>query len=150
MPNPVKWSAYAAALASALTTELNALANGSYSAAGTEIDNAAAGTHYPYADFELGVTYGTAPSAGGYVALFLVMALDGTNYQDGGGSVAPPATAWVGNFPLRAVTTAQRVVLRGVLLPNAKFKLVAQNNAGQAMAASGHTLGYRAYGDEVS
>jgi hypothetical protein len=149
MANQVKWSSYAAALASGLTTELNSLANGSYSAVGSEIDNAASGAHHMYADFELGVTYGSAPSAGGYVALFLVQAIDGTNYQDGGGSVAPPATAWVGNFPLRQVTTAQRVALRHVLLPNSKFKLVAQNNAGQAMAASGNTLGYRAYNEEV-
>lgn len=149
MPNKIKQGAYEAVLTSYLTTELNALANGAYSAAGTAFDNGASGVHHQFGDFELNVTYGTAPSAGGYCALYLVPAIDGANYADGGGSVAPPANGWVGNFDLRAVTTAQKRPLLRVPLPNTLFKPVLLNSAGQAMGATGHTLGARFYSEEI-
>lgn len=137
MANTTKWST-PTDRGSVLTTELNSLANGSYSAVGSEVDNAT--NKDLYGDFELNVTFGSAPSAGGYIGLYLIPALDGTNYADGGSSVAPPATSWIGNFPLRAVTTAQRVTITGVSLPPSKFKVVAYNGSGQAFPSSGSTV----------
>lgn len=146
MPNAVKWSALGTST-TAMSTELNSLANGSRAIASSAVDNDAA--RNMYADFELYVTYGVAPSAGGRVDLYLVQTLDGTNYADGSASVAPPMTSFAGSFPLRAVTTAQRIVLRHVLLPATDYKPLLDNQAGQAMAASGNTLKYRAYNAEV-
>lgn len=135
----------AASIASLMTTELNSLATAN-GALGTEYDNAT--NLYMYGLFELVVTYGTNPTAGSTVDLYLITAPDGTNYSDNttGASGAAPATAYVGGFPLRAVTTAQRVQLGGpgfqamIQLPPVKFKAFLLNRAGQTMAASGNTL----------
>jgi hypothetical protein len=122
--------------AAVMTTELDGLANNARAISGA-IDNT---VELDFWDVELVVTYGTAPSTGGTVELYLVESVDGTNYGDGDDAVAPPATALVGVFPLRAVTTAQRIMLRGVMVPPLNFKYVVTNKAGQAMAASGNTL----------
>jgi hypothetical protein len=123
--------------AAVMTTELDGLANNARAISGA-VDNTADLDFWD--DVELVVTYGTAPSAGGTVELYLVESVDGTNYGDGGSGVAPPATTLVGVFPLRAVTTAQRIMVRGVMIPPLNFKYVAVNKAGQATAASGNTL----------
>jgi hypothetical protein len=136
----IKWTT-PAAIVTDLTTELNALANNAIA-----ISVIIANNVERYADFELAVTYGTAPSLGGYVGLYAIQAVDGTNYQD---AVDPlPASALLGVFPLRAVTTAQRIALRHCLLPAADFKVAVQNVAGQAMSASGHTVKHVTYSEE--
>lgn len=103
-----------------------------------------------YADFELQVQHSTNPSAGGYYALYIVTAQDGTNYADGtDGTVVPPANALVGTFPVRAVTTAQRVALRRVILPPTKWKAVVINKSGQAASADSLQLYYRPYNEVI-
>lgn len=132
-------------IASLMTTELNSLANNA-GALGVEYDNAT--NLYLWGYFELVVTYGTNPTAGNLVELYLVPAPDGTNYADNttGASGTTSANYYVGGFPLRAVTTAQRIGLTGasgsgpIWLPPCKFKAFVINKAGQAMAASGNTL----------
>ncbi len=152
MANAIKWSALGT-----LTTVINGadvaptlknLANNGQKL-GVEVDNAA--SRNMYADFELLCKFGTAPTAGGYVALYLVQALNGTNYADGDDSIAPPATAMVGTFPVRAATTAQRVVIRHVLLPASKFKPLVVNKSGQSMTNvdAENVLTMRAYNEEL-
>jgi hypothetical protein len=135
-----KW-ATPEAIASALTTELNALANVTLSAESAAIDNLTG--LYPFVALQLDVTYGSAPAAGGYVAVFIEPSLDdsvyATPHQD---FLGPNALAF---FPLRAVTSQQIITIRDVLIPPFKFKLVLYNAAGQAMPASGTTLKYRRY-----
>lgn len=127
----------AGSLATVMTTALNSLADDARALSG-EVDNTTALDFWD--DLELLVTYGTAPDAGAVVECYVVPSVDGTNYTDGSGSVEPPATTFAGVFPLRAVTSAQRVALRGVQLPPGKFKYLLKNTAGQAMASSGNTL----------
>lgn len=127
----------AGTLATVMTTALDALANAAR-AITAAIDNTVALDFWD--DLELVVTYGTAPSAGATVEVYLVESVDGTSYGDGDASIAPPATALVGVFPIRAVTTAQRVHVRAVMMPPLNFKYVVTNKAGQAMAATGNTL----------
>jgi hypothetical protein len=133
----------AAAISSIATTELNALANNA-GALGAEYDNSTG--LYLYGLFELNVTFGTNPTAGNTVDLYLIPAPDGTNYDDNtaGASGAAPITTYVGGFPLRAVTTAQKVPLSLGLtlinLPPTKFKAFLLNKSGQAFPASGSTL----------
>jgi len=61
-----------------------------------------------------------------------------------GASGQAPAPCYVGSFPLRAVTTAQKVPLglglALVNLPPTKFKAFLLNKSGQAFPASGSTL----------
>ena len=79
MANAIKWSALGT-----LTTVINGadaaptlknLANNGQKL-GAEVDNAT--DRNMYADFELLCKFQSAPSAGGYVALYLVQAVDGT------------------------------------------------------------------------
>lgn len=132
-----KWAAYTSR-GSVLTTELNALASAGRSAAGTEVDN---GTNLDtLGKFVLQVTFGTAPSAGGYVEIYMVTATDGTNYEDGSDSVDPGTHKLIDRIPVRAVTTAQRLSGRLIPLLPAKTKFLLYNGSGQAFPASGSTL----------
>ena len=133
----------AAAISSIATTELNALANNA-GALGAEYDNSSG--LYLYGLFELNVTFGSNPTAGNTVDLYLIPAPDGTNYDDAvtGASGTAPITTYVGGFPLRAVTTAQKVPLGLGLtlinLPPTKFKVAVKNGSGQAFPSSGSTV----------
>lgn len=138
-------SGYKVAIATALTTDLNSLANGSASALSAEIDNST--NKYLYADMELNLASLT-PTAGGYVALYLVPSVDGTNYPlfDTGAS---PGTAnnnyFAGSFSTKAAAAAQRIAMREIQLPPGKYKLAVYNGAGVALAASGNTLSWRPF-----
>ena len=132
-----KWDGFTSRGA-VLTTELNALANAGRSAAGTEINNAT--NKDMYGQLELQVTFGTAPTAGGYVEIYMVNALDGTNYEDGSNTVDPGTHKLVDRIPVRAVTTAQRLNGRMLTLEPAKTKFLLLNGSGQAFPASGSTL----------
>jgi hypothetical protein len=146
----LKWtslSSYTTVIAGAATAPtLKALANNGQKIS-NEIDSTS--TRLMYADFDLLTKFGTNPSAGGYVAMYFIQSVDGTNYADGDDSVAPPASAWVGNFPVRAVTTAQRVALRNILIPATKFKVLLVNKSGQAMSNvdNENVLSYRPYSE---
>ncbi len=124
---------------SLLTTELNSLANNAASAASSAIANE---TNLDvYADIEL-VLATLSPAAPNYCTLYLLEAIDGTNY--------PSATAGVlrnqpvhilCTFPLdTSASTAQRVVARNVMLPPGSFKVVLDNQSGAALASSGNTV----------
>lgn len=134
----------AAAIATMASTELNSLANNG-AALGAEYDNAT--NLYLFGLFELNVTFGSAPTEGSTVDMYIIPAPDGTNYDDAvtGASGVAPGTSYAGGFPLRAVTTAQKVPLglgiRGrVELPPTKFKVFIVNRSGQAFPASGSTI----------
>jgi hypothetical protein len=131
-----------------LTAELNGLADGA-NKIGAEIANEA--DKYLYVNVELYVAaQGSARDSGAYVALYLVPALDGTNYSYGDDSTDPPAHALIGQFLLDAATTARRVTLENLLIPPLDFKLLVMNETGQAFAANGNTLKYRRHNGDVS
>lgn len=123
-----------------LGSELDALGNAAYSAAGsTVVDNATNLDRFGLA--ELTVTFGSAPTADAPVHLYAVYAPDGTNYADGGGSVRPAdLSLYLGTFQVRAVTTAQRIQTPRFELKPAKLKVVAYNGSGQAFPASGSVV----------
>lgn len=143
----IKWH-NGISVASLLTTELNSLANGAAAITASAVDaDTDLATH---GDFELVVTYGTNPTADSVVDLYLIRQVDGTNYEDGS-TTGPilPANGWVGSFTLRAVTTAQRIIVPKVELPPLDFHVLVVNRSGQAMAASGNTLKLKRYGKQV-
>lgn len=138
-----KW--LAGTVTSLATTELNSLANAA-GALGVEFGNTT--NLYTFAMFELTVTFGSAPTAGRTVDLYIVPAVDGTNYATNvtGASGYAQSTHYAGSFPLQAVTTLQRLTIggsgmRGTLyIPPTKFKLYVLNNSAVAFPASGSTL----------
>lgn len=135
--NAIQWET-AEAVGNVLSTELNSLSNGSRTNAGTEYDNSTSKKTHAWVEFAC--TWGSAPAAGGYVQVHLVRAPDGTNYEDGSSSVDPGAHTVVVVIPVRATTSAQRLVSRPFRLPPFKVKPILYNGSGQAMPASGSTL----------
>lgn len=125
-----------------LTTELNSLANNASvisSVAGASGVITLTSTGYIQALCELLVTFGVAPTANTTINVWFLTAPDGTNFEDGSSSVTPQRNPDV-FFPVRAVTTAQRIA-KPCKLPVGTFKVLLQNNGtGQAMAASGNTV----------
>ncbi len=132
-------------IATLMSTELNSLANNGLALASTAFNNVqggGGGDGYMLADVELVVTYGVAPTVNTGVPVWFLGQPDGTNYEDGDGSTTPARASDI-TFPVRAVTTAQRVTRR-VMLPWGTTKALAKNDGtGQTMAASGNTLKVR-------
>jgi hypothetical protein len=131
-------------IATLLSTGMDSLANNAL-VAGSAYDNTQGGSGglgYVLGEFELVVTFGTAPSANSVIALWLLSRPDGTNYEDGGASLTPARAPDV-TFPIRAVTTAQRVVIIAPLRPGLFTPLVKNDATGQAFAASGNTVKVR-------
>ncbi len=126
-------------VSTALSTELNSLANNN-NALGSAITIANAG--YRFGELEIVVTFGVAPTANTALTVWLLREVDGTNYEDGGSSVTP-TRAPDAIFPLRAVTTAQRVVVPCDLPPGTFKALLRNDGTGQTTAASGNTLKVR-------
>jgi hypothetical protein len=140
-----KHKSYTASIASALTTDLNSLGSGSTSAASAAIDNTS--TLDLYHDLTLTVAaQAGARSAGAFVAVYLVMALDGTNYDDANSTTAE----LVATFPLDAATTARQATRRDVPVPPGLFKYFVVNSTGQAFASSGNILEFRAHSIETA
>ena len=136
MANVGKWNAPSAPV-TVLSTELNALANNTLSAASGAIANQT--NLDAYADFEL-VLASLSPAAGAYITLYLIEAIDGTNYADAT-NLRLKTSQFLGVFPLdTTAATAQRITLRNVVIPPSAFKIVLDNQAGVALAASGNTL----------
>lgn len=126
-------------LTTVMTTELNSLGASTGKAIGPAVDNSV--NLDLFDDLELTVTFASAPTAGTVVEVYLLPSLDGgSTYPDGSTSVLPQASLFVGGFAVRAVTTAQRMMVRGVALPPGVFKYLVQNTTNQAFPASGSTL----------
>ncbi len=128
---------------SLLTTELNSLANNG-NAIGSAFNNTIGqtGDGYTLCDVELVVTYGTNPTANTGVSFWFIQSQDGTNYEDGDASITPARSPDL-TFPVRAVTTLQRIIRR-TWLPWGLFKpLVKNDGTGQSMAATANTVKVR-------
>lgn len=140
MVSVVKWEAAPSITPNILTTGLDSLANNTISSASTEVDNSTNLDTFFWLEFN--VTFGVAPSdTNPRVDAYMAAAPDGTNYASApltGG--AEQTHMFVGNFPVRKVASAQRVVIGPFAAPPMKFKLYLDNQTGQAMAASGNTL----------
>lgn len=131
-------TAYTASIATALTTELNSLANSANCSASSAIDNTS--NLNLFMDVMLNIAaQGSARSAGAVVIVYAVHALDGTTYDD----VLDSTCEVVAVFTLDAATTARQVTRRGWPMPPGLFKLFVRNITGQAFAASASTLKYR-------
>lgn len=143
LPDPISWGNLES-IVSVLTTELNSLANATMSANSATQDQDA--IRHNFADFELVVTYGTAPIAGQRVLLFILPSLDGTNFAT---SNIEMLSNLVGEFLLDDATTLQRLILRNIILPPVDFQVALYNDSGQAMAATANTLKMRRYSPSI-
>lgn len=130
-----------------LSTELNSLANGADAVSTTAIDNET--DQYEFLALELSLASLT-PTTGACVYVFLVPSIDGTNYDDNGGTITAPNSALVAVFELSTSTTTKRRTARGIRLDPFKYKLVVRNAAGVSLPSSGNTVKARRYNEQVS
>jgi hypothetical protein len=124
------------------STDLNALNATAYVATSAPVS---LGGEPLLADFELAVTFGGNPTAGGTVDLYAIPSYDGTNYVDGDAATVPQSALLLGSFVVRAAT-AHRLALIGVRLPNCHaLKFCVRNNTSQNFPATGSTLKMQPY-----
>lgn len=138
MANIINWATTPTSRGEVLNDELNALADGSRSNQGDEIDNSVNLDTYGMLEFNVDPT--AAMSAGGYVSLYLLSAPDGATYPDGSSSVDPGSDTWLMDIPLRAVATAQVKVSKVFPLPPAKIKFILLNESGVVFPSAGTTV----------
>ena len=146
MPNAIKWEAASTSRGNVLTTELNALANGAYSAVGTEIDNSTNLDQWGSLEVNLA---SLTPTAGAYLQLFLSQAVGGTNYEDPASSTNPGYQMSVAVVSLATGAATKWVTTPFFRLPPTKFKFVLLNGAGAALGASGNTVTLYTNNDEI-
>jgi len=146
----LKLSPYSA-VATVMSTELNALALTSGKAISSAQFNGADGSDASlngelFADLELAVDFVSAPTAGTVVELYLLPSIDGgTTYPDGSSSILPQSSLYVGGFAVRNTTAAQIMVIRGIALPPGYYKYLVQNTTNQSFPATGSTLRQSVY-----
>lgn len=146
----VTWAA-PSSLTGYFTTALNSLADSTsdttgFSAAGAEIANATSLNRFMALELVL-ATQGSARSAGGFVAVYINFAADGSTYDDTANKAFGELLTV---FPLDAATTARRLTRVNIPIPPVDFKLLVLNDTGQALAASGNTLKYITYNETVA
>lgn len=101
---------------------------------GSEIDNAT--NKDRFANIQVGFTCSTAATANKTLEIYILYAIDGTNYEDGGTSVDPVIVP-VGVVAARGtVTTAQTVTLKGIELQPFKFKILVKSELDQTAATT--------------
>lgn len=84
--------------------------------------------NYTRADCELNVpSWSTTVTANTAVVVWLIRQVDSSNYEDGDSSNDPARIPDI-VFPLRNVSTAQRVVIPNIELPRGLFKALAKND----------------------
>lgn len=130
-------------ITTALTTELNSLANAALSAQSAAIDNLT--DLYQYIELEL-VLASLTPTGTPYCGVYLVKQIDGTNYED----LTTSAThLLIATFPFSTAVAAKRIIVSNILIPPTAFKLAVYNGAGPALAASGSTLKFRRFNEQA-
>lgn len=144
MATTFEWVA-PAAIATALDTVLNSLANATFSSASSTITNETGSPGlYPYIDLEL-VLGSLSPSTGAYVDIWLYPTLDASNFADASKPLQTSALLYT--FQLdTASSTAQRVIARNLIIPPLDFKLAIRNQSGVQLSGIGatpNTLKYR-------
>lgn len=146
MANKILWETTPNSRSTVLTTELNSLGNGSYSAAGTAIDNSANLDQWGCLEVNLA---SLNPTSGAYLQLFLIQAPDGTNYEDAPSSTNPGyhASVCVLSIPTGAAT--KRAISPWFRLPPCKVKFVLLNGSGVSLGASGNTVTLYTDNDEI-
>lgn len=114
---------------------------------GSEIDNTA--NKDRFCSVELTFRENAAPAAGAPFYLYLLQALDGTNYEDGGTAVQP-LKGPDGAFPASADnTTVHKITRRNIPIGPFKFKPLVWNATGQNSYASSVILLLYTHNEEI-
>jgi hypothetical protein len=146
MANKILWETTPTSRGTVLGSGLDALGNGAYSAAGTEVDNSANLDQYGMVEINLA---SLTPTTGAYLQLFITQAPDGTNYEDPPSSTNPGYQMSVGVFSVTTGAATKRIMSPWFRLPPCKIKFVLLNGTGVALGATGNTVELFTNNDEV-
>jgi hypothetical protein len=127
-----------------LSTELNSLGNTNQSAASAAYANQ---TNLDlYVDIEVALA-SLSPTAGAYVALYILEAVDGSNYPaQSAADLRLTISQLLASIPVGiTASTAQRVVYRQAIIPPGSFKIILDNQCGANLNASGNTVKFLPY-----
>ena len=86
-------------------------------------------------DLQVTINCASAPVANTVLYVYLLLAIDGTNYEDGSTSLQPVKVP-VASIPARAVTGAQVVSVSGIPIPPQPFKIMIWNAVGYAVTTT--------------
>jgi hypothetical protein len=104
---------------------------------------------YIYSSYELIFATVAAPTKNEVVELYLLPALDGTNYADGDASTDPSLSTFVGNFTTRATTAEQRAVILNKVTTPHNFKPLLKNELGAIIHNASGTLNVTFHNEQV-
>lgn len=122
-----------------LTTEMNSLTNGSFTAVGGVYDNTSNKDRWGWLEFAGGGSI--TPTAGAVFQIYLINSLDGTNYDDAASSTQPGTHQLVAVITVKTGAGTKRAVTQVPFsLPPSKFKFVLKNSVGVTLSASGNVL----------
>lgn len=135
----VKWGAAVTSRGTVLTTELNTLTTGSFSAAGSAYDNTSNLDRWGWVEFVGGGSI--TPTAGAYLSVYFVPSLDGSNYADAASSTQVGSHQLVAMFSVKTgAHTVREMSVQPFALPPCKGKFVLKNGTGVSLTSSGNTL----------
>ena len=86
-------------------------------------------------DLQVTINCASAPAANTVLYVYLLLSIDGTNYEDGSTSQQPVKVP-VASVPARNVTGAQVVSFAGIPIPPQPFKISVWNALGQTSATT--------------
>jgi hypothetical protein len=135
----VKWGAAPTSRGTVLSTQLNALANGGYSALGSAYDNSSNLDRWGWVELSL---VSLNPTAGACIYVYLAPSVDGgTDYDDGPSSTNPASHLLVAALSVKTGSAAKKVVsLVPFALPPGLFKFALKNQCGVVLATSDSNL----------
>ena len=122
-------------------SSMNALASGAY-ALGSAVNNTPTdGTTISYDLADLTITLSSAVTAGTgapYVAVWILPAVDGTNYPTPPGSsgAAAPANLLVGTYQGVASASTSTIIVSNIPIPPYNFKVMIENVLGVAFPST--------------
>jgi len=131
MSNPVGWQGATSRSTGISSASINTGAG----SLGSEIDNAT--NLDKWMSGEVVFTPSSTPAEGDVWEIFNLLAVGGTNYEDGGTSVQPVRSPDA-SIAVRTVSGQQRIAFRNVPIPPFKFKPLLWN--GMSYNATGVTL----------
>jgi hypothetical protein len=140
----VKWAAHEA-VTSALTTELNSLANATLSSASAAIANHT--DLYRYIDIFVDLASLTPTGSPAVNILFLYSNDDGTTFADASLS---NSAAFVATLGMSTSASAKHLVAANIPIPPLDFKIALDNETGVALAASGSTVKYARHNESIA
>lgn len=154
MANKILWDATLESQGALFTTgqstagdsAINGLANAAYSPLSSAVDN---GTNLDQYGVLVFASTNFTPTAGGYLSVYQIPAVDGSNYASFTTSIPPAATNLCATIPLTTANTNMRLNSGVFTLYPCPVKFTVYNGSGAALTSQGSQLTLYAANDEV-